>query len=73
MDAQGRILLPSELREYAEINKNVVMCGLGNKFELWDEKMWLEFRHIWLTESDTEEEDESKYPSLSAQLVNLSL
>ena len=70
MDAQGRILLPAELREYAGIDKNVVMCGLGNKFELWDEQSWLTQRQGWLEEDG---EDEEKAPPLSAQLANLSL
>lgn len=76
MDTQGRILLPSELREYAGINRNIVMCGLGNKFELWDERMWLKLRQTWLTENDTESDDEesqNRYFPLSAQLANLSL
>ena len=36
------ILLPSELREYAEINKaeKVSFIGMGNKFEVWNDKNW---------------------------------
>jgi MraZ protein len=36
------ILLPSELREYAEINKaeKVSLIGMGNKFEIWNYKNW---------------------------------
>ena len=36
------ILLPSELREYAEINKaeKVSFIGMGNKFEIWNYKNW---------------------------------
>ena len=70
MDAQGRILLPAELREYAGIDKKVVMCGLGNKFELWDEQSWLTRRQEWLEEDG---EDQEKAPPLSAQLADLSL
>ena len=43
-DPNGRmlILLPSELREYAEINKaeKVSFIGMGNKFEVWNDKNW---------------------------------
>lgn len=40
MDGQGRILLPTLLRDYASLNKKVVMIGQGKKFELWDETIW---------------------------------
>ena len=40
MDAQGRILLPTLLREYAGLNKKSVMIGQGKKFEIWDEEAW---------------------------------
>ena len=40
MDGQGRIMLPALLREYANMNKKLVMIGQGNKFELWDEDSW---------------------------------
>lgn len=48
MDAQGRILLPKELRQYAYIEKQVVVLGQGNKFEIWNEKSWKESRDEWL-------------------------
>lgn len=40
MDSNGRILLPAKLREFAGLDKNIVMIGQGNKFELWDEQSW---------------------------------
>jgi len=36
LDSQGRILLPAMLREYAGIEKGVVLSGQGNKLEIWD-------------------------------------
>jgi len=43
-DPSGRMLvsIPSELREYAEINNKKKLClvGMGNKFEIWEEKNW---------------------------------
>ena len=41
LDGNGRILLPPALREYAQLNKKVVLVGQGNKFELWSERLWL--------------------------------
>jgi len=40
MDGNGRILLPAKLREFACLEKSMVMIGQGNKFELWDEHSW---------------------------------
>ena len=40
MDGQGRIRLDAPLREYAELDKKLVMIGQGDKFELWDEESW---------------------------------
>lgn len=40
MDAQGRILVPSYLREYAQLEKDVVFAGRLKKFELWQPKLW---------------------------------
>ncbi len=36
IDKQGRILVPAYLRSYAEIVKEVVLAGVGRKFEIWD-------------------------------------
>ncbi|MDH5712192.1 MAG: division/cell wall cluster transcriptional repressor MraZ [Gammaproteobacteria bacterium] len=40
MDGQGRILLPTLLRDYASLGKKIVMIGQGKKFEIWDEEAW---------------------------------
>ena len=40
MDGQGRIMLGAPLREYAEMDKKLIMIGQGDKFELWDEDSW---------------------------------
>ncbi len=40
MDAAGRVLVSSALREFAALEKNVVLAGQGNKFELWDKVKW---------------------------------
>ena len=40
LDANGRVLLPGALREYAQLEKRVVLVGQGNKLELWSEALW---------------------------------
>ena len=39
-DGQGRILLPANLREYAEITKDVVSIGVGNRVEIWSKERY---------------------------------
>lgn len=44
LDKQGRIILPDYLRSYAGIKKKVVVTGLYNRLELWDETAWEEYK-----------------------------
>ncbi|HJP04791.1 MAG: cell division/cell wall cluster transcriptional repressor MraZ [Chromatiales bacterium] len=43
MDSHGRVLIPRELRDIAGLNKQAMLIGQGNKFELWDEGRWAEW------------------------------
>ncbi len=65
-DGQGRILLPAPLRKVCDLNKEVVLIGQGNKFELWNEQAWGDRREQWLQEESVSDE-------VSAALTTLSL
>ena len=67
MDAHGRILLSRELREFAQLDRQAVLIGQGNKFELWDEERWNARRDEWLNG------DDSDYADLPQELESLSL
>ena len=67
MDGQGRLLMPPPLREFAQMNKQAVLIGQGNRFELWDEELWNEQRENWLEETDLEQ------MNLPADLETLSI
>ena len=41
-DGQGRVLLPKELIAHANITKNLVFVGVGNRVEIWAEEVWEE-------------------------------
>ena len=60
MDAQGRILLPPELRRFASLDKRVALVGQGKKFELWDEETWNGSRDKWLEEVNLEDLERSE-------------
>lgn len=55
LDSQGRVLIPSELRDYARLQKQAVILGQGNKFEVWDQPSWEQQRDNWLSQVDTED------------------
>ncbi|MCX6790686.1 MAG: division/cell wall cluster transcriptional repressor MraZ [Candidatus Gribaldobacteria bacterium] len=40
LDALGRILVPDYLKQYASLNKKVIIAGLYNRVEIWDEDKW---------------------------------
>ena len=40
MDGAGRVLISPALREYAQLEKAVVLVGQGKKFELWNKDHW---------------------------------
>ena len=49
LDAQGRILLPQNLRAYAGLSKNVTVVGCNNHAEFWDSAAWEEQNAIEMT------------------------
>ena len=66
VDGHGRILLPAMLREYAQLEKRIVLVGQGAKFELWDEQTWNDKRDMWIAEEAESTE------GLPAELESLS-
>lgn len=45
-DDQGRFILPKSLKDYAKIDKNVVVIGTGNNIEIWAEEAWDKYCNI---------------------------
>jgi len=52
LDGHGRILLSRELREFANLERQAMLIGQVNKFELWDEDSWNQKRDAWLVDDD---------------------
>lgn len=53
MDRSGRMLVPEHLRAYAQLSKDVVFLGLGNRLELWDGARWSASIHDAEVHADT--------------------
>lgn len=53
LDNNGRILLPQLLRDYASLEKQVMLVGQGKKFEIWSAAIWEEHRKDWLNTNTT--------------------
>jgi MraZ protein len=49
LDAAGRIMLPGFLAEHANLSREVVVVGAGERLELWDRTAWSEHRPILLS------------------------
>lgn len=43
VDKQGRFLIPSNLREYASLNKEAVITGVGTRIEIWSKEQWTKY------------------------------
>lgn len=61
MDGNGRLLLPPTLRDFAGLEKKLMLVGQGKKLELWSEERW----NAWLDDSSDDEEITDEMLSLS--------
>lgn len=63
LDKQGRISIPANLRDYAELNKETIIIGLANRIEVWASERW-----------DTYLEDaEDSYEDIAAAMEELGI
>ncbi|MCD6280593.1 MAG: division/cell wall cluster transcriptional repressor MraZ [Deltaproteobacteria bacterium] len=52
LDAQGRILVPSCLREYAGLKRKCLFVGIIDRFEIWDQETYDKFMEAALEDED---------------------
>lgn len=65
LDAQGRILVPPMLREFAQLEKKLVVVGQGNKLEIWGADLWQEQMKVWLSEDSKQSANGDQFTGLS--------
>lgn len=46
VDKQGRILIPANLREYAQLSKDVVVLGVSSRVEIWSKEQWDKYNNM---------------------------
>jgi MraZ protein len=63
IDKQGRLLIPQTLRDYANLQKDVVLVGEGKKIEIWAKERWVE----------VERKAQEDFDQISDTLANLGL
>lgn len=44
LDQLGRVLIPEYLKDYADLKKKVVVAGLFNRLEIWDDEKWKAYK-----------------------------
>lgn len=52
VDSAGRVLVPEFLKQFAGLTKNVVVAGVGDRAEMWDEKKWNDYSAKISNEAD---------------------
>ena len=67
LDGHGRVVLPQLLRDYAGLQKQVMLVGQGKKFELWSDINWENGRSHWL------EQEIADIKELPPELLEISL
>lgn len=62
-DKQGRILLPSNLRDHAKLVKDAVVIGVATRIEIWSKDLW----------EDYNEDDNLSYDSIAEKMAELGI
>ncbi len=63
LDKQGRVLIPSNLREHSQIGKDAVIIGVSTRLEVWSKELW----------EDYIDEDNLSYDSIAEKMAELGI
>jgi len=62
-DKQGRFVIPQNLRDYAQLEKEVVVIGVSSRIEVWSKEAWLQYS----------QNDDVSYNDLAEQMSTLGI
>ena len=63
LDKQGRILLPTNLRDHAQLQKDVFIIGVSSRLEIWSKEVW----------EDYSSQAEASYEELAEKMVDFDI
>ena len=63
LDKQGRILLPTNLRDHAQLQKDVFIIGVSSRLEIWSKEVW----------EDYSSKTEASYEELAEKMVDFDI
>lgn len=63
LDKQGRVLVPSNLREHSKLDKDAVVIGVSTRLEIWSKEMW----------EDYNSDDNLSYDSIAEKMAELGI
>ncbi len=53
VDTNGRILIPENLKTRSGLTSKVVVIGVQNRAEIWNEKAWADYKSVVEKQADT--------------------
>ncbi|MGF7058802.1 division/cell wall cluster transcriptional repressor MraZ [Brassicibacter mesophilus] len=63
LDKQGRILIPSNLREHSKLEKDAVIIGVSNRVEVWSKEQWDSYN----------DDDDLSYENIAEKMAELGI
>ncbi|WP_069650154.1 division/cell wall cluster transcriptional repressor MraZ [Caloranaerobacter ferrireducens] len=63
LDKQGRILIPSNLRQHCKLVKDAVIIGVSNRVEIWSKEEWILYN----------EDEDLSYENIAEKMAELGI
>lgn len=63
LDKQGRVLIPTNLRSHAKLQKDVVVIGVSSRVEIWSQEVWQRYS----------EETDLSFESIAEKIMDIEL
>lgn len=63
LDKQGRVLIPSNLREHSQLEKEAIVIGVSNRIEIWSKEKWESYN----------DDDNLSYDAIAEKMAELGI